>query len=313
MAFSVEIKNDKISPVIFLKDDDKKTHAEIYSFGALLNAFTMGGSINVIDGYDSQQQASDTITNGFKSAKLSPYVCRIAKGKYVFNKQQYKIGKFFLGKESIHGLLFDADFAITNYGSNEDAAFATLQYNYANEDEGYPFNYICAVTYNLKKNNTLTIITSVKNNSDTEMPVCDGWHPYFKLDASIDELLFQLNANKILEFDGNLIPTGEVMSYNKFQQPEIIGDTFFDNCFLLNENYNAACIIKNKKSGLELTIQPDESYPYLQLYTPEHRNSIAIENLSAAPDAFNNKMGIKILKPGEIFSFKTTYTASVKL
>ncbi|HEY2726496.1 MAG TPA: aldose 1-epimerase [Parafilimonas sp.] len=250
------------------------------------------------------------MTNGFKSAKLSPYVCRITKGKYSFNKQQYNIGKFFLGEEAIHGLLYDSVFSIIDSGANEEEAFVTLQYHYKNDDKGFPFNYDCSVNYRLQKNNSLTLTTSVKNHSDTDMPICDGWHSYFTLGSNINELTLQLNADKILEFNEKLVPTGKIISYTRFQEPEIFDNTFLDNCFLLNGNDKPACVLKNPASGLELSIKPDNSYPYLQIYTPENRNSIAIENLSAAPDAFNNKIGLKVLKPGGKILFKTTYSVS---
>ena len=78
-------------------------------------------------------------------------------------------------------------------------------------------------------------------------------------------------------------------------------------------NDKPACTLCNSSIGLTLTIKTDKSYPYLLIYTPAHRNSIAIENLSAAPDAFNNKMGLEILKPGESISFKTSFIISVQL
>ncbi|MEO8711692.1 MAG: aldose 1-epimerase, partial [Parafilimonas sp.] len=196
---------------------------------------------------------------------------------------------------------------------NENAAFVTLQYEYQKEDKGFPFNYTCTITYSLEKDNSLSIRTSVKNNSETQMPLCDGWHPYFTLGAKVNELSFEMNADKMLVFNERLVPTGEIIPYKKFQQPEILDDTFLDNCFLLNDNNKPAFVLRNNSSGLELSIQPDKSYPYLQIYTPPHRNSIAIENLSAAPDAFNNKIGLAILKPGETCSFKTVYSASIKL
>jgi len=287
--------------------------AEVFAFGALLNSFSMPGSINIIDGFASPQDAKDNITRGFKSAKLSPYVCRIAKGRYVFNNQEYKIGKFYMGEEAIHGLLYDAVFEIIDSDANDDYAVVKLEHHYAKEGEGYPYNYTCTVNYKLEKNNQLSIETILKNNSGDSMPLSDGWHPYFAPGASINELLFQMNADSMLEFSDDLVPTGNIIPYTKFQQPELFDNTFLDNCFLLKENNKPACVLKNTKSGLTLTIQPDSSYPYLQLYTPEHRKSIAIENLSSAPDAFNNKIGLKILSPGENCSFKTVYQLSVEL
>ena len=313
MSFTININTEEIFPVIHLRNEEEKTSAEIYAFGALLNAFEIKNSINIIDGFTSSEDAINNITNGFKSAKLSPFACRISKGKYFFNDQEYKIDKFYIGEEAIHGLVYDAIFSIADSGANNNAAFVTLQYEYQKEDKGFPFNYTCIVTYSLEKNNSLSIKTSVKNNSEVEMPVCDGWHPYFTLGEKVNELLLEMNADKTLVFNKQLVPTGEIIPYKKFQQPEIFDETVLDNCFLLNDNNKPACVLRNNKSGLELTIQPDISYPYLQIYTPPHRKSIAIENLSAAPDAFNNKIGLAILKPGETCSFKTVYSASIKL
>ena len=201
MAFKIYIDTKEIFPVIHLKNEEDGTSAEVYAFGALLNSFKIAGSINIIDGFTSPQDARKNITNGFKGAKLSPYVCRTIKGRYVFNDHEYKIGKFFMGEEAIHGLLYDAVFEVIDSGANNNSAFVKLEYDYSKEDEGFPFNYSCTVTYSLEKSNQLTIDTSVKNNSDTVMPLCDGWHPYFILDANIDELSLQINAGRMLEFD----------------------------------------------------------------------------------------------------------------
>jgi aldose 1-epimerase len=313
MKFSVDINKNEIFPVITLKNEDEKTSAEIYAFGALLNSFVVNNSINIIDGFVSPQDAKDNIYNGFKSAKLSPFVCRIKNGKYFFDNKEYKIDKYYLGEEAIHGLLFDELFSVIDYNANDDGAFVTLEYYYAKQHEGFPFQYKCTIKYRLERNNQLVIETNVINNANKPMPLSDGWHPYFTLGAKVDELLFMMNSDKLVEFTSSLVPTGNVNEYKKFQQPETLGDTFLDNCFLLKENKSPACVLRNDKSGIELHILPDASYRYLQVYTPPHRNSIAIENLSSTPDAFNNKMGLIILDAGEAVQFKTTFQAVTRL
>ena len=95
MAFTINITEKEIFPVIHLKNETEETSVEIYAFGALLNSFKAKSSTNIIDGFASPQDAMDNITNGFKSAKLSPFVCRIANGKYVYNDHPYAINKFF--------------------------------------------------------------------------------------------------------------------------------------------------------------------------------------------------------------------------
>ncbi|SFQ50936.1 aldose 1-epimerase [Parafilimonas terrae] len=306
MAFSAEVNKNGNSTVVLLSNDAEKTSAEIYAFGALLNNFSLNG-LNVIDGFSSPENAKEDITNGFKSARLSPFVCRLADSKYSVNNEQYTINKFSLGNEAIHGLLYDAVFTVTDYGADENAAIVTLQYDYKQTNEGYPFKYSCIIIYRLESKGKLSVETIIQNNTADAMPLCDGWHPYFTLGCKTDELLMKINSNRMVEFNNNLLPTGKIIAYDKFQQPELIAGTALDNCFLLNENDLPACTLHNNTSGLQLTILPEKSYPYLQLYIPPHRTSIAIENLSAAPDAFNNKMGLIMLRPGQSTSFKTSF------
>jgi len=307
MPFSAKINKEDIFPVIHLKDESAKTQATIYSFGALLNGFVINEDLNVIDGFDSCSDAKENITKSFRSSKLSPFVCRITDGKYSFNQREYKTGKFFLEKESIHGLLYDANFTIGSCGVDDLCAFATLQYEYTKKDEGFPFDYSCTVTYRLEKQNKLSIITSVRNDSQQEMPLADGWHPYFRMGGVIDDLFLKLNADEVLEFNDKLVPTGNILPFNKFQTTQLFGKTFLDNCFLLKNHEQPACVLEDPVNKLRLSIWADPSYPYLQIYTPDHRHSIAIENLSSAPDAFNNGMGLVILKPQQSHEFKTTY------
>jgi aldose 1-epimerase len=91
-----------------------------------------------------------------------------------------------------------------------------------------------------------------------------------------------------------------------------VGDTFLDNCFALKpEIVSAACELYNRATGIKLSFFPDAGYPYLQIYTPPGRDSIAIENLSGAPDCFNNKMGLLLLQPGHSQIFTVRYKVGV--
>lgn len=310
MNFSVAINKDEIFPVVILKDALQKTEAHVYTFGALLNNFIIEGSQNIIDAFSSADDAKQNITNGFKSAKLSPFVCRIKNGEYSFQNKKYKTGKFFLGEEAIHGLLYDASFTISGFNANDSSAFVRLEYFYSKKDEGFPFDFLCEVTYQLAEKNKLIITTTITNKSKEQMPVCDGWHPYFKFDQLINNLSFKINADKILEFNERLVPTGKIFSFNNFQASQKLNNTFFDNCFELKNTNEAACTIEDEKNKLRLTIFPSENYTYLQVYTPTLRNSIAIENLSSAPDAFNNKIGLLVLNAEESKTFTTIFHAA---
>jgi aldose 1-epimerase len=291
--------------------------AEIYpQCGAILNRWSVqaGGKVwEIIDGYESTADFEKNCeAKGFRSAKLSPYVCRMNKSQYDFGSQHYHIGKYELAGNAIHGLLYNNSFSVVNMVGDEQAAALVLQHDYNGSDEGYPFTYRILVSYVLQANNDLGITTSVTNTSSVSIPMADGWHPYFSLGRKVDELQFSMQTNSILEFDKELIPTGQLLDFNQYHEPTVLGDQFFDNCFLLNKPLEGpACKLVNVEEGIELSIYPDDGYPYLQVYTPPHRNSIAIENLSAAPDAFNNHIGLVVLEPGESHSFTTHYVVGM--
>ena len=117
----------------------------------MLNNFIIDGKQNIVDGFASCSDAKENITNGFKSCKLNPFVCRINNSEYEFQNEKYKTGKFFIGAEAIHGLLYDAVYNSINSGADNNCAFVILQYEYLKKDEGYPFEFSCEITYRLEE------------------------------------------------------------------------------------------------------------------------------------------------------------------
>jgi aldose 1-epimerase len=183
-----------------------------------------------------------------------------------------------------------------------------MKYEYRSEDPGYPFGYDCIVTWQLEAENKLTVTTECINKDEGLIPMQDGWHPYFTLGGSINDLQLEFQAKNMVEFNGELIPTKNIVNYTRFSSIEKIGDTFLDNCFTLDlQECQPLCVLRNSEKNIEVQLLPDESYPYLQIYTPPHRKSIAIENLSGTPDAFNNGMGVITLESGQSALYKTSY------
>jgi aldose 1-epimerase len=311
--FEATLKNDTDFNKVVLKDSTTNTTVEILpSCGAMLHAFTVfnnGELINVIDGYDNEADFKTNLTGkGFKGSKLSPFVCRLKNGRYNFGQKEYTTNKFFLDKHAIHGLIYDAAFTVINKWDGEKSGGVTLSYQYTATDNGYPFKYTCAVTYELKSGDVLTVTTAITNNDEGIIPMQDGWHPYFTFGGSINDLQFEFQSKEIVEFDSGLVPTGKLIPYEEFGSLKKIGDTQLDNCFTVNfAECQPMCVLRDAAKKIQIEIHPDKTYPYLQIYTPPHRNSIAIENLSGAPDAFNNGMGVTVLTPGETASFTTMY------
>lgn len=298
---------------IVLQDDFSKTSAQIVpSCGGILQSFVVfndGKPINVIDSYDNATDFKDHVTSkGFLGCKLSPFVCRINGGRYHFAEKDYRIEKYYSGNHALHGLLFDEFFTVVEQQATETTARVSMKYAYRKNDPGYPFNYDCIITYELQNANQLDITTTIENKDEGLIPIQDGWHPYFKLGGRINDMMLEFQSREMVEFDSGLIPTGNMVIYEEYGSLKRIGEDVFDNCFTLNfAECQPLCVLKNNIKKIEIEIIPDPSYPYLQIYTPSHRNSIAIENISSVPDAFNNGIGLKVLTAGESATFKTAY------
>ncbi len=312
MEFTISSsKNNGLEQVI-LTDPNNKTQVIILpAYGAMLHAFTVvtkNGPHNIIDNYSDKADIEKNLSLSYKSSKLSPFACRIPQGKYLYDGEEFEFENKFLDGTAIHGLLFNKPFKMVNTFADEQRASASFRYHYKEEDDGYPFDYSCEIRYTLSQNNTLQVQTTIINLDDLPIPMTDGWHPYFSVGGKVNDWLLYFRANAMLEFDEKLVPTGKILPYNTFNEPNLIADTKLDNCFVLTDDDTyAACTLRNDDAGLQLNFFPDTSYPFLQIFIPDHRQSIAIENLSAAPNAFNNKIGLLMLQPRHTQTFTVHY------
>ncbi len=312
MSFTITRERDEDLDLLQITDFTTGIQVRILpQAGALLHEFSIplgNRRIQVIDNYNNLADLKKNLTSSYKSAKLSPFVCRISEGKYKFEGSSFEFPDKFNDGSSIHGILSDKPFTILEKKVLEDQAFILLEYHYKKENHAYPFEYLIQVKYTLKKAGRLYLQTTVKNLSSGRIPMADGWHPYFSLEGKVNDWLLSFHSIKNLAFNENLIPTGEIIETDTFYSPRLIGNEKFDHCFLLEPDPDfPAATLENPANGLRLSFFPDMSYPYLQIYTPDNRNTIAIENLSSAPDSFNNGIGLLLLEPGDSQSFTVLY------
>lgn len=279
----------------------------------------MGGSINgmalssgdklveIIDGYTSYKDAQDNLMTTFKGSNLIPFPNRIADGKYSFQDRNLQLPlNFPQEKNAIHGLLFNTEFKVIDKEDGEIGCKLIIEYT-AEETEGYPYKYHQKISYSLLENHKFECKIKITNLMDHSIPVGHGWHPYFRLGESlVDNLLLKFPAEEVLDVNSRNIPTGKSKSYKEFNEFKPIQKTVLDNCFSLPTKDEQALIsIMDHDGKMGYTIWQETGkykYNFLQVYTPAHRKSIAIEPMTCAPDAFNNKNGLIILAPLESFS-----------
>lgn len=312
--FSINTKTENGFSIFVLKDEESGCFAEVIpDCGATLHAFGIQNNqhdLQVIDHYDSKEQFEKNVESiGYKSCKLSPFVCRLQNGEYSFGDKKLHIENIGGGKHALHGLLYKKAFTVINQVANDLHAEISMKYSYKSENAGYPFDYDCMITYELSADCKLHLRTECINQSKEGLiPMQDGWHPYFDLGIKVDELELEFQSTEQYVFNDELVPTGEKIPYDDFSTIKPIGNIHLDNSFILDmQECQPLCVLRNKETGVELHLFPGKSYPILQIYIPPERKSIAIENLSGPPNAFNMGKGFITLEAGQSAVFETAY------
>jgi aldose 1-epimerase len=291
MSFSIDIQPLSSFKRIRITNLISKVYIDIISKGGILNSWMQPAeNWDIIDGNDFSSGWSNFESNGFKSAKMSPYACRLFNGIYEHENKSFKVEKFYLGNHGLHGILYDAEFEIIETNINNQTAQVKLEFQYHGTDKGFPFEYNTQLTWTYFSDNTISIQTTITNNSNQPIPMMDGWHPYFSFGETINDAFITLKAKGKIQYDEGLLPTGKILDENEFESSRKIESLHLDNCYLVDATANT-CILENE--DYQLIVQPILNYPYLQLYTPSDRKSIAIENLTGIPNCFNNKIFLR--------------------
>ena len=307
MAFKIQQIPYSDFEIIQLEDNAYGTCIQISTRGGILNSWTVqkeNQQKSFILGNDFAQGWNMFEKNGFRGGKMSPFSCRLYKGQYQHAQEHYQIQKFYLGEHAMHGILYDALFNVVHTTITSESATLLLEHHYQGTDQGFPFPYTMQIEWILLKNNTIQVKTSILNQHHSKIPIMDGWHPYFTLGGKVDDYVLTFKNKGKLVYDASLIPTGNWNEDNRYQEGLQIGATHFDDCYALDDELNT---IQLSYQGNTLIVKPLANYPCLQIYTPDDRASIAIENLSGVPNCFNNKMGLHYLEPQNSLSFETSY------
>lgn len=273
-------------------------------FGAGINDLVLlngdGQRCAVVDGYRTEEEICNDHHTKFKGSKLSPFPNRIYEGKYTFKHKTYQLPiNEVEANNNLHAFLHNKPFQVLDHTADAHGAGLKLKYAYKGTEMGYPFPYEIVLSYGFDQDGVI-IGTEVTNTGPEELPIGDGWHPYFKFE-DINKVELQMDeVNRVSSNRGN--PLGPVMEYRELSA---IGSIDWDDCFEIIDNERFTLKLKDNKSKIELAWWQDGSegkYHYLQVYTPPTRNSIAIEPVTCAPNGFNTGEGMITLKPNDTMS-----------
>jgi aldose 1-epimerase len=232
-----------------------------------------------------------------RSAWLFPFPNRLRDGRYSWQGQTYSfpINDAPTGN-AIHGFLLGEPMRLKSVQLEYDFVEVQLRCGYDGHHSGYPFPFELSLVYSLHLNGRFETRMQVENRGATEAPFGWGWHPYFRVgDTSVDTWKLRIPAADVAEVDKRMLPTGQMNTLDFGSDLQPIGGREFDHCLQLHD------------SGAELELLGNRgrirwrqnNAPYLQLFTPPMRDSLAIEPMSCGVDAFNTGEGLLRLAPSE--------------
>ena len=239
---------------------------------------------------------ASTYENNYASSILFPFVNRIKDGKYTFNDLKYQLSCNEVNKNNaLHGLVYNKTFVCTKKVLTLNDASVTLQYKDNGKHLGFPFKFNIELIYTLNKKGIIVSVNII-NKDEKTFPFSLGWHPYF-YSKNLYNSTLSFRSNKKYVFDNQQIISGTTDL--NIEMPFQLKAVTLDDCYPLKTNE-----IDFLTPEYSFNIASTSKENFLQLYTPEVRNVIAIEPMTGAVDNFNNKIGLQTLQPNETYSMK---------
>jgi len=239
---------------------------------------------------------ASTYENNYASSILFPFVNRIKDGKYTFNNSKYKLNCNEVDKNNaLHGLVYNKTFVCTKKALTLNYASVTLQYKDYGKHLGFPFKFNIELTYTLNKKGIILSV-NITNKDKKTFPFSVGWHPYF-YSKNLYNSTLNFSSNKKYVFDNQQIISATTDL--NIEMPFQLKAVTLDDCYRLKTNE-----IDFSTPEYSFNIGSTSKENFLQLYTPEVRNVIAIEPMTGAADNFNNEIGLQTLQSNETYNMK---------
>jgi len=298
-----------------------------------------GNIVDISLGYDDV--TGYEANGGYIGALIGRVGNRIGGGKFTLNGVDYQLNLNDGGVNHLHGGNVGFDKKI--WKVQVDGEKLILTTSAADGEENYPGNIQVKVVYYIV-GNELVLEYEAISDADTLCNLTN--HAYFNLEGNgaenVYEQLMQIDADTITPVDSGLIPHGEFMAvagtpfdfkvakpigkdiYADNEQLKICGGYDHNFCINTNGEFKTFATVYSAKTGIEMVCKTN--LPGVQFYSGNFLDNVkgkngAIYNKRAGfcletqvyPNAINcPEYPTYILKKGEKYSTKTSYTFNVK-
>jgi aldose 1-epimerase len=242
-------------------------------------------------------------SSGGAGQLLAPWPNRVADGRYTFQgtEQQLPLSEPSRHNAS-HGLVRWAAWTVEELTAHSVSLVYRLM-----AQPGYGWTVDLHALYDLSADG-LTVTVTATNLADAPAPYALGAHPYLSVgDGPVDGWELTLPASSRLTVDDRLIPTGKESvedTEHDFRVARPIRGTVFDTAFgdLEKDGRGLTEVrLHDPASGRGAALWLDGAHRWLQVYTGEDlaqpRTALAVEPMTAPPNAFNTGEDLVVLAP----------------
>lgn len=280
-----------------------EARAIVTEVAASLRTLSIGG-VHLTEPY-----ADDVVPPFGDGTVLVPWPNRVEDGRWVLDgvEQQLDLTEPELGN-ALHGLLRDRPYTVADRSASAVTLAATVF-----PTRGYPFQLDTTVRYELVDDG-LRVTHSITNTGERTAPVAVGTHPFLRLgDVPTDELVLTVAAGTRFETDARLNPVSEIpVDGTRFdlRGGRAVAELDLDHAF--GAVTPAGEVSRHRltaSDGRFVELWQDPEFAFVQVFTtrifPRDGGlgaAIAVEPMTAPPNAFNSGQGLRWLAPGESWS-----------
>ncbi|NKY60112.1 aldose 1-epimerase family protein [Nocardia flavorosea] len=271
--------------------------AEIGTVAAVLRSLTVGG-IAV-----TEPLPAGTAPPMAAGIVLAPWPNRVRDAVWMLDGRPQQLDITEVSRSNaIHGLLRNTDYEVRAQAPDSVTLGALIP-----PQHGWPFLLDTWVRYELRADG-LAVTHGVVNHSDRPAPYAVGAHPYFRVGAvAVERLELAVAATTYYEVDARMNPVAEHSVEGTpydLRLGAALADLTLDTPFGGVVPGVAARLTAPDGARVELVL--DDDWRYLQVFTAKDFPrpagpglAVALEPMTAAPDALNSGDGLRCVEPGE--------------
>lgn len=273
--------------------------AVVTEVGAGLRAYAVGG-VEVVEGF-----AEDEMCSGARGQLLLPWPNRVRDGRWEWEGTSLQLPLTEVAKSTaIHGLTRWLTWEVLA----QDTASVRLGCRLPAQP-GWPFRLRLQACYVLDDAG-LTVCVSAVNEGVTAAPFAAGAHPYLSAGGGlVDDCTLHLPARTWLSADDRGIPVEALPvagTERDFLAPRAIRSVVLDEAFTdLVPDEGLVTVALTRPDGTTASLWAGVGYDHLQVFSGDtlpderRRRGLAVEPMTAPPNALQSGQGLRVLQPDE--------------